>query len=104
MSVIEPQPRADIRARDATGAAARPEHELLIYSARVCMEAETADGMKALLRKDIDWDYLLQHALQHGMMPLLYWHLQEHCPGLVPEPTLSQFREHFLGNTGKNLF
>jgi hypothetical protein len=54
--------------------AARPEHELLIRSARVSVDSETAARIRALVQGDLDWAYLLKAANGHGTQPLLY-----HC-------------------------
>src|SRR5437867_6232608 len=104
MSVIEPQQRADLRAWDATGVAARPEHELLIYSARVCMDSERAERIGVLLQQDIDWAYLFLMARSHGMMPLLYWHLNATCPDAVPTASMDYLRDYFHENAQRNLY
>lgn len=82
----------------------RPEAELLLCCARTRMDPARAGRVKALLQKDIDWTYLLRTARAHGMMPLLYWHLNATCPEAVPKTTLDQLRDHFHANARRNLF
>ena len=66
----------------------RPEIELLLCCARTCMDSRRAERLRTLLRKDIDWTYLLQMALRQGIMPLLYINLNSTCPDAVPKTTL----------------
>jgi hypothetical protein len=68
------------------------------------MDSERAERVKALLRGDIDWAYLTQTALRHGVMPLLYWSLNTSCPETVPQATLAQLRDHFQANARRNVF
>lgn len=82
----------------------RPEVELLLCCARTCINSETAEQIKTLLQKDIDWDYLIRTALSHRVMPLLYWSLNATCPEAVPNARLAQLRDYFHINARRNLF
>lgn len=82
----------------------RPEVELLLCCARNCINAKRSLRVKALVRADIDWRYLIAAATFHGVRPLLYWTLQTTCPEAVPTRTLGRLREHFCANAGRNLF
>ncbi len=82
----------------------RPEHELLLCCTRTRMDSKRADQLRSLLQKDIDWTYLTQMALRHGVMPLLYFNLNSTCPNAVPKTTLEQFRSYFHANALDNLF
>ena len=82
----------------------RREVELLLCCARTRLDAERAARISALLREEIDWERLLHMAHRHGMLPLLYWHLNATCPQAVPTAALSQLRDHFQANTRRNLF
>ncbi len=81
----------------------RPENELLLCCARTRMDSKRADQLRSLLQKDIDWTYLTQMALRHGVMPLLYFNLNSTCPNAVPKTTLEQFRGYFNANALNNL-
>jgi Uncharacterised nucleotidyltransferase len=83
---------------------ARSEAELLICCARTCLDTDTAERIRALIQHDLDWAYLLRTALAHGMLPLLYWHLNATCPEALPGLILEQLRDHFHGNTGRNRY
>jgi hypothetical protein len=81
----------------------RVEAELVLSCARANVDEQRARRIKKLADKAIDWDYLLEFALRHGLMPLLYRHLITICPDTVPETTLSQLRRHFYSNAKRNL-
>jgi len=80
----------------------RPETELLICCVQACTDSERADRIKALLRKDLDWAYLIQTALRHATMPLLYRSLVTASPQAVPRATLDELRDHFHSNARRN--
>ena len=82
----------------------RPEVELLVCCARTCVDEERTEQIRALLREDINWSYLIKIALRHGIMPLLYWNLNTICPEAVPKATLSQLRDYFHNLAQRNLF
>src|SRR5438093_13533877 len=88
----------------ATLANIRPEAGLLLCCARSHMDQWTAARIRTLLQEDIDWPYLLRTARSHGMMPLLYWHLNATCPDSIPKATLDKLRDHFHANAQRNLF
>jgi hypothetical protein len=68
------------------------------------MDSESSDRIQALLQQQLDWDYLLQTAPLHGMIPLLYTHLQAICPEAVPPDILERLQNHYQGNAQRNLF
>ncbi len=69
-----------------------PRPELLLHCAKTCLEAEE------------EWTYLVETALAHGVMPLLYRSLHAACPNAVPKEILEQLRDHFYANAARNLF
>jgi len=81
----------------------RREIRLLLYCARSCMGANDAVALRMLAQGDIGWDYLVRMALHHGMMPLLYWHLNTTCPDAVPAAVLDDLRSRFEENARRNL-
>ncbi len=82
----------------------RPEHQLLLRTARVQIEPDDADGIRTLVRNGLDFEYLVSSALRHGMMSLLYWHLNTICPEALPEVTLKYLRDRFYEKALRNLF
>jgi Uncharacterised nucleotidyltransferase len=84
--------------------APRPELRMLLYCARTCLETQGAKQIKSLVRKDIEWIYVLRMAHAHGVVPLLYRTLHSTCPDAVPKEILEQLQVHFYANAGRNLF
>lgn len=82
----------------------RPEHGLLLACARVRLDPATADRIKALLTTDLDWAYLLRAAQPHGLMPLLYRHLQAIAPEAVPKTIFDHLRSRSIAVSRRNLF
>jgi len=85
------------------GASTRSEHELLLCCVRPSKDAKTTKRLKILLETGIDWEYLIQTATNHGVMPLLYQTLSENCAKAVPEMTFTNLQEKFCANVGHNL-
>jgi hypothetical protein len=83
---------------------ARPEVELLLLCARPRMGSERAARVETLLQEDINWDYLLKTAQEHGLMPLLYWNLNATCPEAVPKAAFNQLRHRFRKNAQRSVF
>jgi putative nucleotidyltransferase-like protein len=78
------------------------EHQLLVCCARTCMDAENAGRIRLLLQETINWSFLLQTALSHGVMPPLYRSLQATCPEVIPPAILDQLRDSFRTNLVRN--
>ncbi len=92
------------RSAKAPTAATRPEVELLLCCARTSVDDATAEHIRTLLQQDIDWADLLQTAARHGVMPLLYWSLNNTCPEAVPQARLSRLQRDFKANAFRNGF
>lgn len=82
----------------------RPERRLLLCCGRTVLDAETSAEMAQLLRQEINWPFLLQFAAHHGLVPLLYWHLNANFADLVPPKVLQQLRQEFMVNAQHNLY
>ena len=78
------------------------EDILLILCARTELNNELKVNLIEILNKKIDWDYLIQKAFDHKVMPLLYWTLKEYNES-VPEKRLNSLKEYFHSNIQKNL-
>src|SRR5437868_7023845 len=81
----------------------RPEVQLLLACARVGLDAARAEHVRALLRRDLDWAWLLRAAQAHAVTPLLSWHLSRLAPDAVPAPFGEELRQWFRDNAGRNL-
>jgi Uncharacterised nucleotidyltransferase len=80
-------------------AAQRPEAELLLRCAQISENSSSAEQIRGLLRKDIDWVYLLRLASGHRMLQLLYWHLNNIYPEAVPKASLDELQKRFYENS-----
>ena len=78
------------------------EKDLLLCCARTTMDADSAARIRLLLRNDIDWSALIETALHHGVMPLLYRNLSSTCPDAIPKGFLEQLRASFYANAAHN--
>ena len=85
-------------------ASSRPETELLLACAKPSIDSTTSAQIEDLLTEQIDWEYLLRIATQHGIMPLLYQRLQSLHAEAVDQSALGHLRERFRGNAYRNLF
>jgi hypothetical protein len=82
----------------------RTEEELLIRCAGTCLGPDKTRQVKALVQKDIDWPFLIQTALKHGVVALLYQSLDETCPDSIPVNVLNQLRNYYLANMRRNIY
>ena len=83
---------------------ARTEDQILICIARRSLDDATAVRLLALVRRDIDWEYLIGKARRHCLIPLLYHHVNSVCREAVPLQAMAQLREENQENTQSNLF
>jgi Uncharacterised nucleotidyltransferase len=82
----------------------RPEDQLLIMVARRSLDIAGAERLRSLVSRDLDWEYLLATAHRHGVLPLLYYHLNSVCPTLVPQRAMNRLKVDNHENTKSNLF
>ena len=87
----------------AAAAGMRPEVPVLLSCARVRLEPDRAEQVRALLRQGLDWAWLLRAAQWHTTAPLLYWHLSRVAPVAIPAPDRDGLRQWFQDNAGRNL-
>jgi hypothetical protein len=78
------------------------ENELLLCCARAHLDGEMLDRIKILLGRRLDWEYLIDTSLTHGVMPLLYSSLQKSFPQAVPKASLDRLKNHFRGNVQRS--
>ncbi|ETX06713.1 nucleotidyltransferase domain-containing protein [Candidatus Entotheonella palauensis] len=76
----------------------QPEAELLLSCVGADVSETCAARFQALLHEDLNWDEVTQLAMQHGILPLLYWHLDHADEASVPEAAYEQLRSYFYAN------
>ena len=60
--------------------------------------------IEGVVSQDIDWEKVIQTAVDHRVMPLLYQSLHTFCPKAVPKIILHRLQELFRSNATRNLF
>ncbi len=83
---------------------ARPEVQLLLGCARTTVDKSTAERIRTLLSESIDWQYTIEQASQHRIIPLLWQSLNETCPKRVPAEVLKRLRQHSSSSAHYNLY
>ena len=77
----------------------RPEHDLLLRVARRQLQLRDMAKIHALLKAQIDWDYLVNLARVHGVLPLLNQHLNETAKEFIPPKVKSTLKRESVTNT-----
>jgi pterin-4a-carbinolamine dehydratase len=68
------------------------EIKFIICCARTYVDSKTVKEIEYLITLELDWDYIIRCAAQHGIIPLLYQNLRSICPDMVPTQYLDEFR------------
>ncbi len=78
--------------------ALRVEHKLLLCIARRSLDGSLKDHLRDLAQKEVNWDYLITVASQHGLLPLLCAQTIANCQDIVSPQVLGRLRSELLGN------
>ena len=81
----------------------KPEDKLILSCGHSQVNDEFEKKIMKLVNLDLDWEYILDMATRHRLMPLLYYNLNKICPDKVPEDVLVSLREFYHSNVRKNL-
>ncbi len=81
----------------------RPEFELILCASRVRDDPDTQIRLRELLRRELDWDFLLRAAETHGILFLLHNRLERCCPGWEPQVARERLRRLYEQNARRNL-
>lgn len=98
-----PRVRADRLDAGACRGGTRLETELVARCSSIDLGPTRAGEIRLLLRQRIHWPYVLETALRHSVMPLLYHTLHTTYPGAVPSAALAQLRYRFQANAIRNV-
>ena len=82
---------------------ARLEDQILICVARRSLDVVATANLRQLLRRDLDWNYLLLMAERHRVVASLYYHLVAECPEAIPSKASSRLEKLNQENTRSNL-
>ena len=82
----------------------RPEYQLLLCCARTELSKDDQGKIRKLVRNGLDWDYVLQIAKEHGLAPLLYYHLHRHnLDHQIPQSITDHLHHIYYGNLARNI-
>jgi hypothetical protein len=81
----------------------RPEERLLLYALQAHLDSKKHSRLRSQAQEELDWDYVLESASRHGVMPLLYSSLSTVCPEAVPQAILPKLEEQWHANIAWNL-
>jgi hypothetical protein len=73
----------------------QPEQRLLVCCARTRIDTECQEQITSLVSRAIDWDYFLNLASSHHLLPLVYWNLNRICVHAVPQKVFISLWTHF---------
>lgn len=75
----------------------RPEHELILSCVRAHQASPVSypivERIQSLTQQALDWDYLIDQANSHGVVPLLYAKLKTLCPEALVHPAAQPLQE-----------
>jgi hypothetical protein len=72
------------------------ELQLLLLCARTRIEPQQREQIRQLALKRLDWDFILNKAQPHALVPLLYRNLNEFCADRVPSAVLQQLESDYM--------
>ena len=75
------------------------ENELILRIACRALDDGKRADLRALVRQDINWDYLFTTAQAHRVLPLLHKHLKTAASDLVPGHFLSRLKRESVANS-----
>ena len=81
----------------------KPEIEILLCCNNIHTHTAKPQRIEKLLQKDIDWNYLLKQAFQHGVFLLLYQNLVKYYPESIPKNIQPQLQAYSKIKTIRNL-
>jgi Uncharacterised nucleotidyltransferase len=79
------------------------EYRLLLICARKILTTQQLGEACSAIDGGLDWDLLGRHAENHGLSPLLYWHLHRNFPLAVPARLDQRLKCVFENNVRHNL-
>ena len=88
----------------ASHGSGRPEAQLLLACSRTYVDSATATRIKTLLEGELDWEYVLRTAHEHGVTSLLSQSLSSVDPKAAPEEILCRLRSFASDIARYNLF
>jgi hypothetical protein len=104
MNSVAPVLNAPAMAHSSNPAIGSPETELLCLCARMTLDPSAAARITALVRHDLDWNFVIVTAHRHRVLPLVYRTLGRIVPDDVPAHAMQRLQSAFHLNATRNLF
>jgi hypothetical protein len=80
-----------------------PEAQLLLCCARTRILPDTAEHIAALLEQDLDWQYLVEVASAHRILPLLHNTLTATPLKIIPGDVLADLKQRVLAKAERDM-
>ncbi len=80
-----------------------PETELILCCARTELDDRTTHQIQTLLEQKLDWQRVIEIAIEQGVLPLVYYNLNRGFGDRLPSEVLAQLARYFQANTQRNL-
>lgn len=80
------------------------EDKLLLALSRTSLDEHAIDRIKVLTQGEIDWSLLIERAIHHRVLPLLYRSLHDSFPEVAPSRIADVLQQHYETNGQRNLF
>ena len=83
--------------------ASRAEEQIVLQSIRVA-DTASVEAIEAVLRKEIDWTWLIRHALTNKISQQLYHTLNRVDASLIPASIREALHHHYLKNCSRSRY
>lgn len=81
----------------------RLEVDLLFLLARTRLDDRGRGRLRSLAAQSVPWEDFCQLGIDHGLGPLLYWHLKAHAADLTPPAAQARLKANFQLHVVENL-
>ena len=84
-----------------------PEEQLIVLCSRTNMDSRVTSAVADVLRQDLDWDYIIEVSIRHGVSPLFYYGLTHLPPSIeltkyVPARVMDELRTIYHNAQARN--
>lgn len=80
------------------------EWEVLQLCARPALADNEIVQFKSHVEGELDWEFLLQTASRHALLPMLCAQLRKHCSGMLTEEIALQLKDISFSSSARSLF
>ncbi|MBI9089250.1 MAG: nucleotidyltransferase family protein [Desulfobacterium sp.] len=77
--------------------------EIILCCASTKLETSQIKRLEKLVKDAVDWQPILDLAIEHGLINFLYYHLKNTCKELVPKNFFILLQRYYFQNSARNL-